>query len=70
MIEEDNITQSAVILAVKDGNYKLLNNNNTILKSYSLLNWKIFAFIDKDIYVYIDNRNNNYVNWLKIKNNE
>lgn len=65
---KEDIFQQATILAVKDGNYKILNNKMIILTAYALMNWKIFAFIDKDVYVYIDNRNNDDVNWLKIKN--
>ncbi len=64
---KEDIFQQATILAVKDGNYKILNNKMIILTAYALMNWKIFAFIDKDVYVYIDNRNNDDVNWLKIK---
>lgn len=65
---EEDIIQQAIILAVKDGNYKLLINKMIILTAYALMNWKIFAFIDKNVYVYIDNRNNDDINWLKIKN--
>ncbi len=65
---KEDIFQQATILAVKDGNYKILNNKMIILTAYALMNWKIFAFIDRDVYVYIDNRNNDDVNWLKIKN--
>ena len=59
-------TREAKVIAVDNENHKQIKNDYGNYQQYTRMGWRVYAITDEGMFFFLDNRNNDGMDWCKI----